>query len=96
MGTLCGELAAEDVAAVTGAAHPMRTSELALRVHADPTAAHRRTMHRYGKRDLADQSERWLIPWCSSSAPCPQRHEGGEIAATGSPTPTGAPAAPGW
>ncbi|GAB3376146.1 hypothetical protein [Amycolatopsis echigonensis] len=87
MGTLCGQLPAEDVAAVTGAVqrapHPARTSDLVLRVHADPTASYRRTVHRYWKRELADPGMRWLIPWCSGNTPYPERHERGEIDFTG-------------
>lgn len=83
MDAMCGELPAEEVAAITRAVHPARTSELALRVHADPTTAHRRTVHRYWRRDLADESTRWLIPWCSTGAPYPQRHERDELAVTG-------------
>ncbi|GAB3372638.1 hypothetical protein GCM10027360_46240 [Amycolatopsis echigonensis] len=84
MGVLCGELSAEDAAAEI-AVHltPTRTSELALRVHADPTAANRKTAHRYWKRELADPSVRWLIPWCSADDPYPERHERGEIDLTG-------------
>lgn len=59
------------------------TSELTLRVHSDPTAANRQTAHRYWKRDLADPSVRWLIPWCSFGDPYPERHERGEIDLTG-------------
>ncbi|WP_116206206.1 hypothetical protein [Amycolatopsis circi] len=82
MGMLCGELPAEEVAAVTGAVHPMRTSDLMLRVHSDPTSARRRTVHRYWKRELNDSSQ-WLIPWCSGSNPYPERHERGEIGSAG-------------
>ncbi|GAA1030819.1 MULTISPECIES: hypothetical protein [Amycolatopsis] len=83
MGTLCGELPAEDVAAATAGAHRMHTSQLVLRVHSDPTAAYRRTVHRYWKRELDDPSVQWLIPWCCGDTPYPERHERGEIDPTG-------------
>ncbi|MBB1154015.1 hypothetical protein [Amycolatopsis dendrobii] len=83
MDTLCGELPAEEVAAITRAVHPARTTELTLRVHADPTASHRRTVHRYWKRELADPSVQWLIPWCSGNDPYPERHERSELASAG-------------
>lgn len=63
--------------------HVMRTSDLALRVHADPTAAHRLTVHRYWKRELADPAAQWLIPWCSAEDLYPERHERGEIGLAG-------------
>ncbi|WP_134665827.1 MULTISPECIES: hypothetical protein [unclassified Amycolatopsis] len=63
--------------------HATHTSDLALRVHADPTAAFRRTVHRYGKQELADPSVRWLIPWCSVDDAYPERHERDELASTG-------------
>ncbi|GAA3561760.1 hypothetical protein GCM10022222_51930 [Amycolatopsis ultiminotia] len=56
-----------------------RTSDLALRVHTDPTEANRRTAHFYWKGDLADPSVRWLVPWCSVDEAYPDRHERGEI-----------------
>ncbi|WP_409186741.1 hypothetical protein F9C11_21870 [Amycolatopsis sp. VS8301801F10] len=82
-GTLCGELPADEVAAAIRAVHPMRSPDLVLRVHSDPTVAHRRTVHRYWRQELDDPSVRWLIPWCSSRDPYPERHERGEIDRTG-------------
>ncbi|GAB3381471.1 hypothetical protein H5411_41900 [Amycolatopsis echigonensis] len=64
-------------------AHAARTSDLALRVHSDPTALLRRTVHRYGKRELANPSAQWLIPWCSVDDDYPERHDRDEVAATG-------------
>ncbi|MFB9925969.1 hypothetical protein ACFORO_12680 [Amycolatopsis halotolerans] len=83
MGVLCGELPAEAVAAVTRAVGPARTSDLVPRVHSDPTAVHRRTVHRYWRRELDNPSSQWLIPWCSGDSPYPERHARGEIGQTG-------------
>ncbi|MCG3757361.1 hypothetical protein [Amycolatopsis sp. Poz14] len=63
--------------------HGPHTSELALRVHSDPTAGNRKTTHRYWKRELADPSVQWLIPWCSFGNPYPERHERSEIDMSG-------------
>ncbi|HEY3690489.1 MAG TPA: hypothetical protein VGL46_09315 [Pseudonocardiaceae bacterium] len=56
-----------------------RTSELTLRVHTDPTNGGRRTAHYYWKRELAEPSVRWFLPWCSVDEAYPVRHDREEI-----------------
>ncbi|QRP48018.1 hypothetical protein [Amycolatopsis sp. FDAARGOS 1241] len=52
----------------------LRPADFALRVHADPTDANRRTSHLYAKRELADDTVDLLVPWCQYDPIYPERH----------------------